>query len=378
MRRQSWRIIWLGVHRTLALSLGFVFVLMGLTGSCNVFYIEIEEWLHPELSLIVPVQSSVQSFDEILKTIQIAHPHQRGSWHLELPHHPERVLTAWHYEPQGKEKEFFAALMVSVNPYTAEVLWSRFWGDTFMTWIYDIHWTLFLGEFGHNLVGILGLILLFSLCTGLYLWWPAWGKIKQAFTIKREASDSRQCYDRHRVTGIYSLVFLMIVGVSGFYLVYPKYVNPLNNLFPPDSEYSQEYRSAPILDRHPISLTTAVSIAKQQFPHGELRWLTTPENKTGVYEIQLRQPGEVNTSYPATYVWIDQYSGKILSTRNPDLFSVREQYLNIQYPLHNGEIFGLPGRILIFCLGFVPLILFSTGMRIWWKRRIRKTFSPSS
>lgn len=134
------------------------------------------------------------------------------------------------------------------------------------------------------------------------------------------------------------------------------------------SETSQDFTSIPIPNKPRISLTTAATIAQKQFPHAEVRWLSTPENATGVYEIQLRQPGEANTTYPATYVWVDQYSGNVLSTRNPNQFSLRETYLNIQYPLHNGEILGLAGRILIFCLGFVPLIVYVTGMTMWWKR----------
>ncbi|MGB0910809.1 MAG: PepSY-associated TM helix domain-containing protein [Nitrospirales bacterium] len=377
MHRQSWRMVWLSVHRALALSVGVVFVLMGLTGSCNVFYIEIEEWLHPKLA-ITPTQPSIQSLDDILSAVQQAHPHQTGSWHLEMPHHPEQALTAWHYEPQEKEGAFFAALMVSVNPYTTEILWSRFWGDTLMTWIYDFHWTLFLGTFGHNLVGILGLVLLLSLGTGLYLWWPTWGKAQQAFTIKRGASESRLRYDCHRVTGIYSVIFLAIAGISGFYLVYPNYVNPLTNILSQSSENTHGFRSTLLPNTIPISLTQAVSIAHEQFPTATLRWVTTPKDEKGVYEIQSRQHGEANITYPATRILIDQYSGNVLSTRNPSQFSLRETFLNIQYPLHNGEMFGLAGRIIIFCLGIVPLILYVTGITMWLRRGTGKAASPLS
>jgi len=37
------RKLWLNLHLNLALAVGFLFVVMGLTGSCNVFMDEIDE-----------------------------------------------------------------------------------------------------------------------------------------------------------------------------------------------------------------------------------------------------------------------------------------------------------------------------------------------
>ena len=365
----------LTLHRCLALAFGLFFVLMGLTGSCNVFYKELDTWLHPALH-VSPAAAPPQSLDVILAVVQETYPHEVGSWHVELPHHPTQPITVWHYEPQEKSGEFFAALMVSVHPYTADILWSRFWGDTWLTWIYDLHWTLMLGELGHHLVGILGLVLLLALGSGLFLWWPSWGKMTAAFRIKKDASASRQRYDRHRVTGLYTLLFLGIMGVSGFYLVYPAHLNPVDNLWTRHAPDAASYTSTPLLQSSPLPLTQAVTIAQRQFPQANIRWLSTPADATGVYAIQLQQPGDRNATYPGTFVWIDQYSGAILGLQDSTQFTLGKHFLHLQYPLHNGELLGRPGRLFIFILGFIPLTLYVTGILIWWKRRHRLSPRP--
>ncbi|MGH7201474.1 MAG: PepSY domain-containing protein, partial [Planctomycetaceae bacterium] len=40
-----------------------------------------------------------------------------------------------------------------------------------------------------------------------------------------------------------------------------------------------------------------------------------------------------------------------------------------QFPLHNGEAFGLAGRWIVFFSGLTPAVLYVTGVTIWWRRR---------
>jgi uncharacterized iron-regulated membrane protein len=177
----------LNVHLCLTLAVGFLFVVLGVTGSCNTFYLDLDEFLNPEMVVTHP-QETYRSLDDIFQSVQATHPKRTGAWNLALPRHQAGMLTAWYPKPEEKANEFSAPLMVSVNPYTAEVIKSRFWGETLFTFIYEIHADLWLGEWGFKTVGILGLALLTLLLTGLYLWWPKGGKWRQAFTLKRTES----------------------------------------------------------------------------------------------------------------------------------------------------------------------------------------------
>jgi len=46
-----------------------------------------------------------------------------------------------------------------------------------------------------------------------------------------------------------------------------------------------------------------------------------------------------------------------------------DTFLAWQFPLHNGEAFGLTGRIAVFVAGIIPALLYISGIFIWWKKR---------
>jgi uncharacterized iron-regulated membrane protein len=62
------------------------------------------------------------------------------------------MITAWYDKPTETFFELYAPLMVSVNPYSGEVVTSRFWGTTATTWLLDLHTQLRLDRFGWNAV----------------------------------------------------------------------------------------------------------------------------------------------------------------------------------------------------------------------------------
>jgi uncharacterized iron-regulated membrane protein len=124
------RSIWLKVHLYLALIAGFFFALIGLSGSLSIYREELDGLFNP--------------------------PKRLGSWTLEMPRSPQDMITAWYDKPTETFFELYAPLMVSVNPYTGDVVTSRFWGETATTWLLDLHTQLRQDRFGWNAVGILG------------------------------------------------------------------------------------------------------------------------------------------------------------------------------------------------------------------------------
>jgi uncharacterized iron-regulated membrane protein len=363
--------VWLRVHLCIALAVGFLFSLIGLTGSINVFYVELDEWLNQDLLTTIP-SGPPQPLNKIVQAIQAAHPARKDSWHIHMPRHERGMMTAWYYKPKETEHMFFGPLMVSVDPYSAEVVANRFWGDSIATWIYELHADLWMGKLGLQLVGISGIILLISLATGLYLWWPSSTRIKLAFTVKLGASTHRTLFDMHRVCGIYSFVVLFTLAGTGIYLVYKDYVASIVGLFSAVKEKpfdDKQLKSNESPGGSPISLDRAVAIADRVFPKATLQSVTTPNDANGVYRVDKRQPGEANALNVASRVWIDQYSGRVLAVRDPTHYSAGETFLNVLWPLHNGEAFGFPGRVLVCLTGLVPTALYATGFTLWWHKR---------
>jgi uncharacterized iron-regulated membrane protein len=126
----------------------------------------------------------------------------------------------------------------------------------------------------------------------------------------------------------------------------------------------------PPLSLSPIEPSRAITTAAGAFPNAEL----TPTELTsmgpeGGYAVRMRQLGEVRKSGGATVVWVDQYRGDILHRRDPRTISAGDTYLLWQFPLHSGEAFGLPGRLIILLSGLSLPLLYATGLWIWWRKR---------
>ena len=128
-------------------------------------------------------------------------------------------------------------------------------------------------------------------------------------------------------------------------------------------------KSTKINGKLTISISEVVAVANQVFPDAVLRRITTPDNENGSYIIRKYQSEEANYAWPSSVIWIDQYSGKILAYLNPYEYTAGETFLNVLFPLHSGEALGLSGRLLIFMSGFVPLILFTSGIFHWLQKR---------
>ncbi len=55
----------------------------------------------------------------------------------------------------------------------------REWGRTFVSFVYKLHQSLFLDSAGETLLGLIGIGLLTSIVTGVWLWWPRRGMVMQ-------------------------------------------------------------------------------------------------------------------------------------------------------------------------------------------------------
>jgi uncharacterized iron-regulated membrane protein len=375
--RRRFRGFWLTVHLYIALTIGFVFVILGLTGACNVFYVELEELGLPQVRNEANAQP--RSLDDILQIVKAAHPQRQGKWELLMPGYGNEYVWARYPNPEETADELFAPLQVLVDPYSGKIISEHFWGRTLWTLIYEVHASLLtgklsaeIGKIGFDTICFLGLFLFISILTGLYLWWPRWGKFKKAVTMKRGASPERFYFDLHKTTGFYSSIILLIIAFTGFSFSYADYIKPLIRGFSAVKEKHLEepdVKSFFIDNVKPLSIVGAEAIADSIFPDAELCRVETPDGKEGFYIITKRQSGEANHRWSRSKVWIDQYNGKLLAVQDPTQFTAGETFLNLMWPLHNGEALGLVGRILWCVTGFTPLILYVSGIIRWLQKR---------
>lgn len=367
MNRAARQKQWLRVHWAIGLFAGALFAVMGLTGSALVFYQAIDEWLNPD-RLIVEEDGTYRSFDDMAAAARTAKSDVPGPQGLLLPQTRDGVVVAWFKWRDGRS-DSARDLEVTIDPYNAEVRSrDRIWGKTLVSFVYELHKGLWLGRVGEIVAGILACLLVLSVSTGLYLWWPKPRRVRQALTFRSEGSLIRRQYDLHKLSGLASAPAVFVLACTGLYLEFPDAVVSLMGVVGAVSEET-EVRSTVRPDAQPITVDEAVWIAKGVFPDGELKWIGLPQQADDAVQIGLRQPDEVRRTGGDSVVWLDQYSGAVLKVRDWRTLAAGDRFLCWLFPLHNGEAFGLTGRWIVFFTGFIPLVLYITALRMWWLKR---------
>ncbi|MDD1622396.1 MAG: PepSY domain-containing protein, partial [Methylococcaceae bacterium] len=295
---------------------------------------------------------------------------------IAFPRHPALAYELWFSQPSPNAPHL-ETHQLFIDPYTGEVKGQRLkvdfergWRGPLMDVILRLHYSLALGSMGMNAVGIIGLGLVFSLLSGLILWWPLTRRYRTALTIKRHASPERFNFDLHKTLGFYSAFILLFLTLSGVFLIFPDYGRGLVNVFSPVPEAYPTYQSdAPRGDRVPLNLARITAITDARFPDGEYRWIGFPADGRGVYQVGKRADNEVNPRQPYRQLWIDQYSGKIIRAREAGTRSSGDIFIEWLYPLHTGEAFGVIGQAIILLVGLLPLLMYVTGLIRWLQKR---------
>ena len=374
---QARRKLWLKVHLWLGLTAGAALVIIGLTGSILVLWQEIDTWLNDELmSVPIPGPKAVyRPLDEIVAAAKSTIPQGAKLAYTSYPRNPDDVFVFSYQEP-GVAGEKADSVNVFVDPYTARITGSRIFydGKTYLDncligIVFKLHYALLWKEGGVILVGILGVLLVISVLTGLIVWWPLTGQWRKALTFKPKGSFERFNFDLHKTSGFYSALVLLAVLISGIYMNLPDQfiwlVERFSTVVRPENIQSKDISS-----RVDIGLGKAVSIAQTNYPGGKLQYLNFPTETNGVYQICSDEVEELNRFViDARCVFVDQHSGEILRVMDPSTGSAGDVFLQWQWPLHSGKAFGVTGRILVFLSGLACPILFVTGVMRWLQKR---------
>ena len=360
-------------HLWLGLGLGGLFVLLGLTGSVLAFYPQLDALLHPEIRA---EGSAPPDWDQALMTLRTAYPEKQGPWRFEVTSTPG-ALPARYYKPPEREGHAFRPMMVWLSRDGSRIIRRDYWGEYAVTFIYDLHYRLLLGETGGKLLGWSGFALLALLLSGIWAWWPR-GSWRKALRFKRNAPAQRSLRDWHKLIGLSGASFLILLAVTGIMLELPEESDAVLNSIGLAVEHAphvqKDGRSA--VSANMISPSQAVGSAMRALPGARLAWIETPSARQGGYRMRMQVSGDPSYRFPHSFVWVGGATGKVLAVQNARRAPSGTTANNWVHPLHDGSAGGLFGRALVAILGLFPLALFATGwMR--WKRRQRKDTKPA-
>jgi uncharacterized iron-regulated membrane protein len=373
LRRISFRPAMAWLHRWAGLTLGLLFVLMGLTGTLLVFEHEIDEALNPQLFHSAPASacSAPLTPDTAAAAVQAQWPKARVGG-VFLPRHEG---GSWRVTFKAPGVETGEALLDACS---GALLGSRdraavgFGAQYLMPMMQTWHLNMFQGKSGRLAQGYIGAAIAVLLAAGLYLAWPAKRQWLRALRIKLNQSTYRSHYDLHRSLGLLALLPLLLLALTGFYNGLPEVVSAMVGSV---AETGAERRAIarPALQKGEIAIgwDQAQAIAAPYLRDGATMAGISRQPDKGIFIARLRRADDWQRT-GTLRIYIDMRSGKILEAINPLSGKPGDRFLAALFPLHSGQLGGAAVKWLVAFAGMLPALFFITGITTWVLRRKKK------
>lgn len=346
------------LHLWLGLTVGALLAALGLAGSVLVFQDEIDRALNPALLVVVP-GTQRRPLAELLDRVRAAHPDEPVA-RVNLAREADQPHEVWLGPP--------AERLVYVDPYRGTILGSRLPTSYVMGWVFYFHTHLLAGERGEAVVGIAGVVLLLLGLSGLYVWWPRFGKLRSALTVRRDLGRRRFHFDLHRVSGAAAALFLVVSSVTGLSLVFHEQFMAALDLVTSSPPRPASPSSTVRPGASTIVVDSAIAVATRALPGATPTYVSLPGGAAAPFVVRLKQSSE---SHPngRNFISVDRYSGAVVLIENALTAPAGTRIYNVLYPTHIGRTAGTVGRVVLVFVGLTPLLLFVTGASVWWQRR---------
>ncbi|MBS1352232.1 MAG: PepSY domain-containing protein [Coprobacter sp.] len=365
------------IHLWLSVPFGLIITLICFSGAMLVFEAEIMKIFRHDLYYVKEVKEAPLPADKIMENVAGILPDDVMATGLNIFANPERSYQVSLSKPQRSS--------LFVDPYTGEVL-GKYERSPFFLTMFKLHrWLLdsmkpgsdiFIGKL---VVGISTLIFVFILISGIVIWWPRTRKaLVNSLKISTGKGLKRFWYDLHVAGGMYILLFLLVMALTGLTWSFSWYRTGFYRLFGVEVQQrkSGKASSSPHgkeKNNENDGTKPAVSYAYWQQVYEELakqndgyKQITVSD---GTATVAFGRLGNQRASDRYTF---DPDNGTITSV---DLYKDTEKSGKIRgwiYSVHVGNWGGTFTRILYFIAALGGASLPLTGYYLWIKRWTRK------
>lgn len=386
------------IHRWVGLcTAGFLFI-AGLTGAIIAWEHELDAWLNPQLYYAssasgardAPTISPLALADRL----EQEQPHVRvGYLPLRVePGHTASLYVAGRADPETGQPIDLPWSHLAYDPNTGELQGARKWGRASLSrvdlipFIYKLHYSLHLPvvfdvDLGLWLLGLIAIAWTFDSLVALSISFPNRKYWRRSFMFRFRAGAQRMNFDLHRSGGVWVWALLVPLAVTAVSMnlereVVRPLVSILSDLTPDPildrTDTTNPDDTRPVLSREHV-LALAEGEAKRRgilAPAGAI--YHAPE--AGVYGVGFFEAGDDHADGKLGNPWLylDMFSGDLVGTDMPGRGSAGDLFMQLQFPLHSGRLFGVAGRVAISILGVVIAMLSMTGVIIWARRSLRR------
>ena len=217
------------VHLWTGLALGLYLVMLSVTGSILVYRNELDR-LFATSRPAFDANATRLTSDELKAAAERAYPGYTVTRVGDRITRRNPTIEIW-LEQNGVKKERL------FNPYTgADLGDSVTQGERFVLWLARLHDELLFDRPGRWWNGVLSAVTCVLSITGLIIWWPGVSRWRRSLKIKWSSGWRRFNWDLHGALGLYLFLFMLMWGVSGFYLGVPEpFSNFVDSISDPDA-----------------------------------------------------------------------------------------------------------------------------------------------
>ncbi|QDO94223.1 PepSY domain-containing protein [Formosa sediminum] len=369
----DWLHLWLGLVS------GIIVFIVSITGCFYAFEQEVKDATEPwrfvkqqDVPFVPPSQ--------LLDTAKVYMPKEKPTG---LTYSNAEGAAAVGYSYYVNEKRNFTAIFI--NPYTGKFIKKEHsLGSNdfnFFRFIIDGHRALWLPyDIGRPIVGVFTLIFLFMLISGLIMWWPKNFKksnLKKSFKIKWNAKIKRINYDLHNVLGFYSLIFALVLAITGLVMSFEWFADSVYYVTSAGEERPEHHHPHSdvnyanlVANNSSYSLDKAWYATRIQEMDAQGFYMT-PILKDDDDAIEIIAFQDNKSYYNKNEYYYDQYTLKPLRMKGDryEEADFSDQLTMLNYDIHIGAALGLTGKIFAFFISLICASLPVTGFIVWLSKK---------
>jgi uncharacterized iron-regulated membrane protein len=351
MTKIGLRNFWFQVHKWIGLILAILIIPLCVTGAALVWDEALDHGLNPQRYAVTGEQMlDPQLYVEAAQAVLEPGEHIQS---IALPNGDGPVVVAAAPARATAQGRAPGRINIWLDPPTARVLDKASSNSGLIRAMHMIHGSMMIPVWGRTVVGWLGVAMLFSCFTGIWLWWPTVGKWLRGLRWRRHRNLDTNL---HHFFGFWIALPLFVLSFTGAWISFPQFFGAISGAQPQKGPDRAAMARARPLDAPKTSLDSVLASARAALP-GDVATIAWPTDLKPEWTVTIGAGA-------GRQVKVDDATGAAKASPPP-----REDTARLMRRLHDGTRMGPIWQALVFLGGLLPAILAITGVIMWWRAR---------
>jgi uncharacterized iron-regulated membrane protein len=354
---------WGWVHKWTSLVCTLFLLILCITGLPLIFKDEIDGVMHEEVAPAeVPAGTPRASLDKITTAAQERYPGKFIQFVIWPRDEPNVVSLSIAAAPDADPSNNKGARF---DIHTGQFLDEPDAKSRLTYYILQIHTELFAGLPGKLFLGLMGLLFIAAIVSGVVLYAP-WMRKLDFGTVRWDKHRLARWLDLHNLLGAVTILWALTVGFTG---VLNTWADLILKIWQVDqlAAMTAAYKNAvppTALGSLERAVHTAVTLNPEMTP-SFVAFPQSPFSSKSHYAVFMRGKTPL-TSRMLKPALIDASNGNLTDSRELPWYV---KSLLLSQPLHFGDYGGMPLKIIWAAFDFATIIILVTGLYLWYARR---------